>query len=151
MAAAILRTRATAAGLPMLVSSAGTGSWHTGRPAHPATVAELATRGIAITHAARTFTARDFAQLDLVLAMDHANLAHLDAIAPTAADRSKIRLIRDFDPAGPAGLHVPDPYYGGPEDYRAVFEMLDAACGGLIASVIDGAPHARTGAGRCRR
>jgi protein-tyrosine phosphatase len=132
MAAAILRERAAAAGTPMTVSSAGTGTWHTGNPAHPATVAELAARGITIAHAARTFRAADFAELDLVLAMDHANAAHLEALAPTPDARATIHLIRDFDPAGPRGREVPDPYYGGPADYRTVFDMLDAACRGLV-------------------
>jgi protein-tyrosine phosphatase len=141
MAAAFLRERAAATGTPMTVTSAGTGTWHTGKPAHPATVAELAARGITIDHAARTFRTADFAELDLVLAMDHANAAHLEALAPTAHARATIHLIRDFDPGGPLGREVPDPYYGGPADYRTVFDMLDAACRGLVERLAtDGPP-----------
>jgi protein-tyrosine phosphatase len=132
MAAAILRERAATAGTPMTVSSAGTDTWQTGNPAHPATVAELAARGITIAHAARTFRAADLGELDLVLAMDHANAAHLEALAPTPDARARIHLIRDFDPAGPLGREVPDPYYGEPADHRTVFDMLDAACRGLV-------------------
>jgi protein-tyrosine phosphatase len=132
MAAAILRTRAAAAGIPMAITSAGTGTWHTGTPAHPATVAELTARGITITHAARTFRAADFAALDLVLAMDQRNAEHLQALAPNPHAQRKIHLIRDFDPAGPPGRVVPDPYGGGPGDFRRVFDMLDDACRGLI-------------------
>jgi protein-tyrosine phosphatase len=141
MAAAILRERAAAAGTPMIITSAGTSTWHTGKPAHPATVAELAARGISIRHAARTFQVDDFAELDLVLAMDHSNAAQLDALAPTPAVRARIHLIREFDPAGPPGREVPDPYYGGPAEYRSVFEMLNAACRGLIDRITrQGAP-----------
>ncbi len=118
-----------------MITSAGTASRHTGRPAHPATVAELAAHGIRISHSARTFAPADFADLDLILAMDHANAAHLDALAGRAQDRSKIPLIRDFDSAGPPGGEVPDPYSGGPAEYRRVFNMLDAACRGVIARI----------------
>jgi len=140
MAAAILCMRAAGSGTPMIVQSAGTGGWHAGRPAHPATVAELSGRGIPIAHAARRFDAADFHDLDLVLAMDHRNFADLEALAPEAGARAKLRLIRDFDTAGPPGREVPDPYADGPEDYRAVFEILDAACRGLIAQLADAGP-----------
>jgi len=135
MAAAILRTHAAAAGTPMIVTSAGTASWHTGTGAHPLTVAELAARGLPISHAARSFDPAAFAELDLVLAMDHRNLAHLSARAPSPVARTKVHLIRDFDASGPPGREVPDPYSGGPGEYRAVFDMLDAACRGLVGSV----------------
>jgi protein-tyrosine phosphatase len=140
MAAAILRARAAAAATPVIVTSAGTAGWRTGTPAHPLTVAELAARGIPITHAARTFDPAEFAELDLVLAMDHRNLAHLRDLAPSPDARTKVRLIRDFDPSGPPGREVPDPYSGGPDDYRAVFDMLDAACSGLVDTITDWGP-----------
>jgi len=146
MAAAILRARAAAAGLPMIVSSAGTAGWHPGRPAHPATVAELTARGIPSDHAARAFDAADFADLDLILAMDHRNLAHLDPLAPNGTARTKLHLIRDFDTSGPPGREVPDPYCAGPERYREVFEMLDAACRGLLARISAAGPPPWTGA-----
>lgn len=140
MAAAILSTRAAAEGVAMHVTSAGTAAWHTGRPAHPLTQAELATQGMRFPHSARTFTGAQFADLDLVLAMDRANLADLTALAQGASERAKIHLIRDFDPSGPAGREVPDPYSGGPEDYRRVFDMLDAACRGLLARIASAGP-----------
>jgi len=140
MAAAILRERAASSAMPVAITSAGTATWHTGKPAHPASVAELTARGIPIVHAARTCQADDFAARDLVLAMDHSTAAHLDALAPTPDLRRKIQLIRDFDPAGPAGREVPDPYSGGPADYRRVFDMLDAACRGLIDRITTQGP-----------
>ena len=109
MAAAILRARAAAAGLPIVVASAGTAGWHTGRPAHPATVAELTARGIPSAHAARTFHAAEFADLDLILAMDHTHLAHLDGLAPSATARAKLHLIRDVDTVRPARPRGPRP------------------------------------------
>ena len=140
MAAAILRARAAAAGLPIGVASAGTAGWHTGRPAHPATVAELTARGIPSAHAARTFHAAEFADLDLILAMDHTHLAHLDGLAPSATARAKLHLIRDVDTSGPPGREVPDPYGARAECSREVFEVLDAACRGLVVRISAAGP-----------
>ncbi len=141
MAMAILRQRAGAAGIAIDVSSAGTSDWHTGRPAHPHTIAELSARGIEIDHAARTFRVDDFADVDLVLAMDARNADDLRRLAPTRGARAKIYLIRDFDPLRPHDREVPDPYSGGREDYQRVFAMLDAASVGLLARIrADGPP-----------
>ncbi len=135
----------------MSVSSAGTAAWHAGRPAHPATVAELTARGIPSDHAARSFDPAGFAGLDLILAMDHRNFADLDALAPTATARAKLHLIRDFDTSGPPGREVPDPYGAGPERYREVFEILDAACRGLLLRISAAGPPPWTGADSGRR
>ncbi len=82
---------------------------------------------------ARQFRSADFARFDLVLAMDEENAAHLRRIAPDADAAAKVRLLREFDP-GAAGddLSVPDPYYGGPDGFSTVFELVDAACRGLV-------------------
>ena len=62
-------------------------------------------------HRARQFTPSWLEDVDLVLAMDRQNLA--DVVATTsAADRTRVRMFRDLDPAVPGG-EVPDPYYGG--------------------------------------
>jgi protein-tyrosine phosphatase len=140
MAMAILQQRADAAGMAIEVSSAGTHDWQTGRPAHPHTIAELSAHGIELDHAARTFHADDFADVDLVLAMDARNAGDLRRLAPTRGGRAKIYLIRDFDPSRPHDREVPDPYYGGPGDYQRVFDMLDAASAGLIARIRTGGP-----------
>jgi len=128
--------------LPIVVASAGTAGWHTGRRAHPATVAELTARGIPSAHAARTFHAAE--------AMDHTHLVHLDGLAPSATARAKLHLIRDFDTAGPPGREVPDPYGAGPERDREVVEVPDAAWRGLLVriSAAEPAPWTCAPAGR---
>jgi protein-tyrosine phosphatase len=135
MAAALAVHRAAERGLPVVVDSAGTAGWHAGAPADPRTAAELARRGVPLRHTARRFGAADFGRFDLVLAMDRRNAADLRAVAPTPADRDRVRLLRAFDPASAASgdLDVPDPYHGGPEDFARVFDMVDAAVAGLLA------------------
>ncbi len=135
MAAAILATRATAAGVRIAIESAGTSDWHVGRPAHPDTRTELARHGIPSGHVARTFAPHDLDRLDLVLVMDGSNRAALLALTHGTAQGRKIRLIRGFDPDAPADADVPDPYGRGPEPYREIFRMLDAACTGVIGHI----------------
>jgi protein-tyrosine phosphatase len=135
MAAAILTDCADAAGARVVVESAGTAAWHVGGPAHPETRTELARNGIASEHVARSFAAEDLRRLDLVLAMDRRNRADLISLAPGPTEAGKIRLIRAFDPLAPPGAEVPDPYGQGPEAYREVFRLLDAACRGLLGHI----------------
>jgi protein-tyrosine phosphatase len=134
-AEAVMRHRVAEAGLTgtIEVESAGTGSWHVGDPPDARAAQEARARGFLMDGQAQQFRSADFARFDLVLAMDEENAAHLRRIAPDADAAAKVRLLREFDP-GAAGddLSVPDPYYGGPDGFSTVFELVDAACRGLI-------------------
>jgi protein-tyrosine phosphatase len=134
-AEAVMRRATADAGLDgaVVIDSAGTGDWHLGHPPDPRTLAAAIRRGYPLDHRARLFTAADFARFDLILAMDGENLRTLERMAPTAADRGKVRLFRSFDPAAPQGAEVPDPYYGGAEGFEVVLDVCEAACRGLVA------------------
>ena len=56
-------------------------------------------------------------------------------------ERSKVRLLREFDPESvEAGdLEVPDPYYGAAGGFEEVLELVEAACEGLLAEIRSGA------------
>lgn len=127
------------------VESAGTGSWHVGHPPDARSREEARRRGIAMSGSARQFAPDDFFRLDLILALDHQNAADLKALAPDEAERAKVRLLREFDPALPEGADaaVPDPYYGGDDGFRDVFDMVEAACEGLLAHIRERLPSAR--------
>ena len=75
---------------------------------------------------------------DLLLAMDADNRRDLISMG-AAADQ--VRLMRSFDPAFAAdpgrAPDVPDPYYGGPEGFDEVYDMLTRACGGLLDELLD--------------
>jgi protein-tyrosine phosphatase len=117
------------------LDSAGTGDWHLGSPPDPRTRETARRRGFTLDHRARRFTAADFAHFDLVLAMDRQNLRDLERMAPSPADRAKVRLLRSFDPQAPQAAEVPDPYYGGPDGFEEVFDICEAACRGLLADL----------------
>ncbi len=132
-----MRRLVTDAGLDDAVSidSAGTGDWHLGHPPDPRTLATALRRGCPLDHRAQRFTAADFARFDRILAMDRENLRNLERMAPTAADRAKVKLLRSFDPEAPPDAEVPDPYYGGAHGFEDVFDICEAACRGLVASL----------------
>jgi protein-tyrosine phosphatase len=115
------------------VDSAGTGAWHLGSPPDERATAAARSRGVTLEGAARVVTPSDFEDFDLILAADRRNLGELRAAAPAGA-RARLHLLREFDPAsrGAPDLDVPDPYYGGPDGFEHVLDLVDAACRGVL-------------------
>ena len=119
----------------VLLDSAGLGDWHLGQARDARSQAVGKRRGIPLDGVARQFRGPDFARFDYVLAMDRQNRDGLLKLAPDAAARAKVRLLRSFDPASPPDAEVPDPYYGGPQGFDEVFDICQAACEGLLAQL----------------
>lgn len=135
----VLSQRVQEVGLGAVVEvvSAGTGDWHVGQPMDRRSAATLTRAGYdASLHRAQQVATTWFADCDLVLAMDRANLADLHALAGPDADPDRLRLFRDFDPADP-GAEVPDPYYGGPSGFDDVLTMVEQAAEELLAAIAD--------------
>ena len=116
------------------IDSAGTGSWHVGRPPDRRAVAAAAKAGYELDGKARQVTSEDFERFDMILAMDRYNVSELRGLAPGRAGVEKVRLLREFDPAsaGQWDLDVPDPYAGGARGFRDVVSQIEAACRGLV-------------------
>ena len=114
------------------VDSAGTAGYHAGDV--PDARARSAGRrvGIEVAGRARQFQRVDFERFDYVLAMDRSNFEDLCELAPDPAARAKVHLLRSFDSASPVGASVPDPYYGGDEDFDEVVQICLAACKPLL-------------------
>ena len=128
LAEAALREEVAAAGLAdqVTIDSAGTGDWNIGKPPDPRMLAAASDSGLALSGTARQLSAADLADSDLILVMDRNNLADVRTLAPDQATRDKVRLYLDY--AGRGDEEVPDPYYGGAEDFPAVVTMVrDAA------------------------
>jgi protein-tyrosine phosphatase len=119
--------------IPIEVESAGTGDWHVGELRDRRSRAVGERRGIPLSGRARQFTATDFARFHHVVAMDRKNLADLQAMAPDAAARAKLSLLRAHGPEGE--LDVPDPYDGGEDGFDRVFDICLAGCRALLAQV----------------
>jgi len=114
------------------VDSAGTAGYHVGDPPDPRTVAAARTRGYDLsTLRARQVHERDFSEFDLILAMDRANLATLRRFAPATA-HDRLGLFLQFSQSG-ADAEVPDPYYGGRDDFERVLDLVEQGARALLA------------------
>jgi protein-tyrosine phosphatase len=93
--------------------------------------AALRARGIPPGRSGQAVPAADFEDRDLVVALDAGHERALRAMAETAADRAKIRMLRSYDPAAAddrTGSTCRIPYYGGERGFEHV---LDSGRGGL--------------------
>ncbi|MHB1205170.1 MAG: low molecular weight protein-tyrosine-phosphatase [Rhodospirillaceae bacterium] len=119
-------------GNAVTVDSAGTHGYHIGDPPDPRSTAAAAQRGFDLSALrARKVTTADFHDFDLILAMDQGHYAHLAALQPNGA-RAEVKLFLDFHPE-PRAKDVPDPYYGGPEGFNTVLDMIEKAGAALLA------------------
>nr|WTB06767.1 low molecular weight phosphotyrosine protein phosphatase [Streptomyces antimycoticus] len=143
MAESVFRAHAAEVGLDgrVEVDSAGTGPWHEGDGADRRAIDVLTAHGYEQDHIARHFQADWFDHLDLVIALDSGHLHELRALAPTPQDAAKVRLLRSYDPDADqnalGGLDVPDPYFGGTDDFEECLDMIQAASGGLLDAVTE--------------
>lgn len=121
--------------LAVEIDSAGTHDYHVGEPPDERSIAAARRRGIDLSALrARTVQVGDFDYYDLILAMDEQNLRELRRRAP-AQRHDRIRLMMEFVPA--ATTHaVPDPYYGGPQGFEQVLDLLEEAAEGLLSDVL---------------
>lgn len=119
------------------LDSAGTGAWHLGSPPDRRASEAARAHGVELEGHARQVRPEDFEAFDLLVAMDGENARELRRQAPGDEERAKVRLLREFDPAstGAADLDVPDPYYGATGGFEEVFELVHAACAGLLAQI----------------
>jgi len=114
--------------------SAGTHAYHVGEQPDPRATQAAAKRGIDLSRQrARRVEAADFARFDYVLAMDSSNLDDLLSICPEE-HQGKVRLFLEF--AGPSVRHdVPDPYYGGPQGFERVLDLVEEGARALIEDI----------------
>ena len=112
--------------------SCGTSRYNIGDSPDPRTLRNATSHGIRMSHRARQLLKSDLEHFDHVLVMDAENMRSALSFSEVH-NRSKIQLIRMYDPQGPGD--VPDPYYGDERDFQNVFEILDRSIGGLIASL----------------
>jgi protein-tyrosine phosphatase len=133
----IFRKLVRDAGLEQLVAtdSAGTHDYHVGEPPDPRTLRAAALRGYDLAALrARQLTSGDFLRFDLLIAMDRGHQSMMTRLAP-AAGAHKVRLMMCY--AGGTGYdEVPDPYYGGPDGFELVLDLLEEASRGLLGAVV---------------
>lgn len=111
--------------------SAGTSSYHIGAAPDRRMAAAGLRQGIVLTGNSRQVQPEDFANFDLILAMDRQNYEDLLALNSDSQYDSKIHLMCDFCTEH-TDKDVPDPYYGGASGFDYVIDLLLDACQGLL-------------------
>ncbi|MDD4882062.1 MAG: low molecular weight phosphotyrosine protein phosphatase [Gallionellaceae bacterium] len=132
----VFRQRLREAGLEDAVrlDSAGTHSYHIGKSPDSRASQVAARRGYDLSDlVGRQVSPTDFDEFDLILAMDHDNLANLKSICPRGQEH-KLRLFLSFS-SRYTGQEVPDPYYGGAQGFDHVLDMVEDAAEGLLDEI----------------
>ena len=138
MAHAILEQAAARAGVDVVVDSAGVSDEEAGNPIDRRAARVLRDAGYAVPdHRARQIRAGELGDWDLILAMtsrhlnvlerlfDRAGVEHEGAPASALdlAEGPRVCLYRDLDPEGSGD--VPDPWYGGHQDFLDTLEVIE--------------------------
>ena len=150
MAHAILEQAAARAGVDVVVDSAGVSDEEQGNPIDRRAARVLCDAGYAVPdHRARQIRAGELGEWDLVLAMTSRHLSVLERLADRAGiehegapasaadllsvDAPRICLYRDLDPEGSGD--VPDPWYGGHQDFLDTLEVIERVTPQILALV----------------
>jgi protein-tyrosine phosphatase len=119
------------------VDSAGTGSWHIGRQPDERSIAIAKKNKIDISkQKGRQFTATDFDTFDYIYVMDSSNYQDVIRLAENQEQTKKVQLIlNELFPN--ENVDVPDPYFGLPNGFESVYNMLDEACDEIAKKLIE--------------
>ncbi|MFI2743435.1 low molecular weight protein-tyrosine-phosphatase [Zhouia sp. PK063] len=112
----------------VIVESAGTSNYHIGDAPDQRSIDIAKQNNIDISYLkGRQFIPSDFDEFDYIYVMDNHNYTDVTNQARKFEDRDKVRLILNEVFPG-ENVDVPDPYYGGPQGFINVFDMLNEAC-----------------------
>ena len=118
------------------VDSAGTGAWHEGEPPDPRSTDVAMRHGVVLRGQARPVRAEDFHEFDYIFAMDRSNLRDLRYLESESDGGAAPTLFRAFDPQQDGDLEVPDPYYGGPDGFDLMFDMIDRTSAAFVEHLV---------------
>lgn len=118
----------------IICDSAGTSSYHLGSSPDSRMISAAVRRRIPMKGEARQFIESDFADFDLILAMDRENYRNILTLDRQGKYRNKVKMMCDY------AMHhsekeVPDPYYGGEKGFERVLDLLLDACSGLLSKI----------------
>ena len=112
------------------VDSAGTDPWRIGEPPDSRGRYSAKRRGYDLeSQRARRLSPEDCEKFDYILAMDEHNYRTASALC--SRSDTEVRLLLDYAPDPPV-REVPDPYFGGPEGFDHVLDLVEPAVEGLL-------------------
>lgn len=124
------------------IDSAGLIDYHEGELSDPRMRSHAARRGYRLTHRSRPVKEADFTHFDYIVGMDHDNMRQLERRAAATSATARLLLMADFLSHYDSPT-IPDPYYGGPEDFDHVLDLLEDATVGLLAYIESGQTASR--------
>ncbi len=115
----------------VFVDSAGTGRWHVGEPPDERALSAASLRGLDISaQRARQLRPEDCETFDYILTMDEENYRTVCSLCRGSV---VVRPFLDF--ADSPEREVPDPYYGGPDGFERVLDLVEKASEGLLEDI----------------
>jgi len=136
IAEAVFRKLVDQAGLSdrVTIDSAGIGDSQIGQPPDPRALAAVSRRGYAMPRRrARQVAQRDFERFDWILAMDRSHLRELETMRPLLYPGHLGLFLKMAD--GANGDDVPDPYFGGSQEFDRVIELAERGAQGLLLAI----------------
>ena len=122
------------------VDSAGTGSWHIGNKPDDRSIAVAKKNKINISNQkGRQFNKSDFDSFDYIYVMDNSNYDTVIELAENLEQKQKVKLILD-ELFPNEKVDVPDPYFGLPNGFQIVYNMLDEVCDAIATKLINKHP-----------
>jgi protein-tyrosine phosphatase len=116
----------------IFVDSAGTGPWYVGSPPDERAQKSASLRGLDLSsQRARRIDPEDCWNFDYILTMDENNYR---AVAALCRGNAVVRPFLDFATDSPE-REVPDPYYGGPDGFEHVLDLVEEASEGLLEDI----------------
>ena len=115
------------------VASCGTHGLHQGEPPDDRAISLALEKGLDIrSQRARKITPSDLSEFALVLGLDSGHVRQLKDMDRSGEHAGKIHLFLDY--AGHSGARdVPDPYYGGADDFEHAYGLIEEGVRGLLA------------------
>jgi protein-tyrosine phosphatase len=128
MAEGVMRSKIEKYNLDAVVDSCGTANYHVGDSPDRRAQLTLKNKHTDISQLrGRQFSISDFDEFDVIYTMDEENYMDILALARNEEDKNKVDMIMNkLYPK--ENISVPDPYYGGQQDFEDTFTMLDLVC-----------------------
>lgn len=115
--------------------SAGTSGYHDGEEADARSIVHSQNRGHHIKGFSRSFKPSiDFEKFDYIVTMDDANYSEVLRFDKQRKFVGKVFKLVQFCTRKKYN-EVPDPYYGGPEAFELVIDILEDGCQGLLEKI----------------
>lgn len=135
LAEGAMRQKAEQRNVDITVDSCGTSNYHIGETPDPRSIENAHENGVDISNLrARQFAPEDFDRFDRIFVMDHSNYSDVVAQAQSEDQINKVEMILNILEPG-KNQPVPDPYFGGPDGFQHVFELLDKACDKILDDI----------------